>query len=660
MRILLYFCLVKMNPVCVLNISMDKYLVVGLLCILMLSCNKSSQLEVALQFAGDNRPELEKVLDYYKNDPNQLKLKAAKFLIENMPYHFTYTCEEFEAIKKEMYPVLLQEQCTPTRALKLLEKKYGQLNENKFRKILDIHVITSEYLIDNIECSFKIWQESPWGKSISFETFCEEILPYRIGNEALESWKKLYYEQFQPVLAAHPDADNPVKACQYIYDELSKIFWRFDDKLPLPHLGASILLENRFGGCLDRCDLVVYAMRSVGIPCGIDFIVQSPEKRNPHHYWNYMRNEKGRCIDFAMGDMYPDTIRQTPHYKRGKVYRQCFANQAYPVEVLQNISLATSNTNGKDVSSDYFPDEQIDISIDQTKDFIFLNVFNNRDWIPIGWTKVKNRKASFKYLEPEIVYMLTQYSEGEHITQHVPFLYKGAGICQFLRPDTATLLDTIKVYRKYPHSKRLMGFRKRLLGGEFQAANRADFKDAVLLHRIDTLPELTFQNVPVSNNKKFRYFRYVSGKKGYCEIAEVQFIENNEVLRGKVIGNAISYGNDPDIVKEALFDDDPLTFFSANDADGAWVGLDVGKPVQISKIRYIARNDDNNIRNGDRYELFYFSEDGWRSLGKQTGTKSQVLIYTNVPANALFWLRNYTRGQEERIFTYENGKQVWW
>jgi len=50
----------------------------------------------------------------------------------------------------------------------------------------------------------------------------------------------------------------------------------------------------------------------------------------------------------------------------------------------------------------------------------------------------------------------------------------------------------------------------------------------------------------------------------------------------------------------------------------------------------------------------------WISLGKQIGTKSQVLIYKNVPSNALFWLRNHTRGKEERIFTYENGKQVWW
>ena len=36
----------------------------------------------ALKFAGDNKLELENVLEYYKDDP--VKYKAAVFLIENM------------------------------------------------------------------------------------------------------------------------------------------------------------------------------------------------------------------------------------------------------------------------------------------------------------------------------------------------------------------------------------------------------------------------------------------------------------------------------------------------------------------------------------------------------------------------------------------------
>ena len=58
---------------------------------LFLSCSEPSKLEQALEFAGDNREELEKVLEYYRKNPSDsLKYRAACFLIENMPYHFYY------------------------------------------------------------------------------------------------------------------------------------------------------------------------------------------------------------------------------------------------------------------------------------------------------------------------------------------------------------------------------------------------------------------------------------------------------------------------------------------------------------------------------------------------------------------------------------------
>lgn len=68
--------------------------------------------------------------------------------------------------------------------------------------------------------------------------------------------------------------------------------------------------------------------------------------------------------------------------------------------------------------------------------------------------------------------------------------------------------------------------------------------------------------------------------------------------------------------------------------------------------------DSNNIFAGDVYELRYWQE-GWHSLGRHTA-QTDSLIYEGVPSGALLWLRNLTRGKEERIFTYEDGKQIWW
>ena len=66
----------------------------------------------------------------------------------------------------------------------------------------------------------------------------------------------------------------------------------------------------------------------------------------------------------------------------------------------------------------------------------------------------------------------------------------------------------------------------------------------------------------------------------------------------------------------------------------------------------------NAIQVGDCYELLYWDGE-WVSLGAK-GATTTCLDYNNVPKNALLWLRDRTTGREERIFTYKNGRQMWW
>jgi hypothetical protein len=59
------------------------------------------------------------------------------------------------------------------------------------------------------------------------------------------------------------------------------------------------------------------------------------------------------------------------------------------------------------------------------------------------------------------------------------------------------------------------------------------------------------------------------------------------------------------------------------------------------------------------YELSYW-QDGWQTLGKKTAGE-EPLVFDNVPAGCLYWLvEDGSKGEEERIFTIEDGKQVWW
>ena len=92
------------------------------------------------------------------------------------------------------------------------------------------------------------------------------------------------------------------------------------------------------------------------------------------------------------------------------------------------------------------------------------------------------------------------------------------------------------------------------------------------------------------------------------------------------------------------------------------VGIDfvveLERPARIDHIVYVSRNDDNYVAPGETYELFYQNGvEGWKSLGMQTATDER-LVYENVPRGALLWLHNHTRGVEEQVFRYMDGKQV--
>ena len=171
----------------------------------------------------------------------------------------------------------------------------------------------------------------------------------------------------------------------------------------------------------------------------------------------------------------------------------------------------------------------------------------------------------------------------------------------------------------------------------------------------------TTDSIIIKSNKKYRYWRYVSQPKTLCNIAELEFKYKNKSIKGNIIGTNGTYDSlsleKSD--KYAVFDKDPLTFFDApQNIKHAWVGIDFKKPVSIDKILYTPRNDDNNIRIGDLYELFYWDNNQWNSLGKQKATLPS--LHFKVPSNALLLLKNHSRGREERIFTYKNNMQHWW
>jgi len=180
---------------------MSKYFFLLFACLTFcISCRREADdLEKALRLAKKNRPELEKVLEHYSITPtDNLKLKAAVFLIGNMDGFFFYTSSELDIYYaaldsifslNERYEYITEEQQNLLNRLK-------KPNPSNFKTIRDIQYISAKFLIDNIDRAFEDWK-LPHAKALDFNEFCEYLLPYKSGwVERPDFWRSTYKDTF--------------------------------------------------------------------------------------------------------------------------------------------------------------------------------------------------------------------------------------------------------------------------------------------------------------------------------------------------------------------------------------------------------------------------------------------------------------------------------
>jgi len=159
----------------------------------------SKEVQEALDEAGTNRQELEKVLIHYsKNPQDSLKFRAACFLIQNMKGYYSVTGEnvnKLEELYRIMGKALPDERSTIyNRGVDSLRIKFS------FNKQPDLQYIRANFLIQHIDQVFNVWEATPWQRNYSFDAFCEYVLPYRVYDEKLSLWSPLIEKRFKPQL----------------------------------------------------------------------------------------------------------------------------------------------------------------------------------------------------------------------------------------------------------------------------------------------------------------------------------------------------------------------------------------------------------------------------------------------------------------------------
>lgn len=635
----------------------------------------ASSLEVALRAAKSNRSELEKVLHHYQRTPDDsLKYKAARYLIENMPFYSYSVGEQLNNYK--LYYLWLKEGKgkSPEEVADSVKKVFGPIGSTIRKR--DILEIDSAYLCNNIEWAFKVWQEQPWGKNISFDCFCEYILPYRIDDEALAYWREIYYEKYNSLLDSLRisntlDKEDPVVAASYLIERLPNKEHIFTSVTPTAfgHIGPEYV-QYLSGSCREVTDFGVYLFRALGIPCAIDFIPMSGSG-SAGHFWLVTWDKNGE--DYKMDFPEPlQLVRKSWWYAMdmsAKMYRYTFSvnrelyesmaiygEELYPFWRLPKF---------KDVTHGYaqyykkemkIPSEQIYKEKCDGK-IAYLCLSSRDSWIPVDWTEYDRNNLVFRNLKKSSMMRVATYENGSLHFVTDPFIVDGWTNKSHYYSAGGEKQDVVLYAKSNIDTENL--FRDRMIGGVFEGSNRADFADKDTLFLIQSKPYRLRTVVKSWSDKKYRYLRYVGPENASCNVAEIAFYEPNDTiaLKGKVLGTPGCSQQDGSHEYTNAFDGKTWTSFDYIEPTGGWTGLDAGKEVQVDRIVYTPRNRDNYIRPGDTFELFYCDGD-WKSAGMMIAT-TDSLVYRNIPKDVLLLLRNHTRGVDERIFVYENGTQAW-
>ena len=634
-----------------------------------------TSLETVLQVAGENRQELEKVLHYYRiNLADSLKYKAVCFLIENIPFYTYSDGEQLENYKSYYTWLKKSKSKTPQQVVDSIKKIYGPMKEPSKKR--DIMEIDSAYLCHNIDWAFKVWQEQPWGKNISFETFCEYLLPYRIGDEPLSYWRETYYEKYNSLLDSlrmsdSLDIEDPVVAANYLISKLPDKSYYYTSVTPYPfgHIGPEYV-QYLSGTCREVTDFAVYLFRALGIPCAIDF-VPARSYINAGHFWLTTWNKDGEeyMTDFPQ-KLRP--VRKNWWYRwddSSKVYRYTFSvnrglyeqmakygEEVYPFWRLPKFT---------DVTYGYGYNFKKELVIPLDKQYktkrngkiAYLCVSARDRWTPVDWTVYDAGHLAFQYVRKGSFMRIATYENGELCFLTDPFYADKQNDEIHYYPVGKERQDVV-LYAKC-NIEIENRFRNKMIGGVFEGSNHPDFLEKDTLFIIQGKPNRLNTTVKSWSDKEYRYLRYFGPAKGFCNISEVAFYEKNDTiaLSGKIIGTPGCSQHDGTHEYTNVFDGKTWTSFDYFKPTGGWAGLDLGRKVRVDRIVYTPRNRDNYVRPDDVYELFYCDRD-WKSAGKIKAA-ADSLVFRDIPVNTLLLLRNHTRGLDERIFIYENGSQLW-
>ncbi len=383
-----------------------------------------SPVERCLKLAGDNRPQLEKVLEHYDELGDDQKLEAAQFLIANMEGHGYKVAALYDEEKNEVpfdaldYKSLKEAEA----ALDKLEAEHGTLDFGRKEFVPDLEAIPADFLIENIDLAFAAWRERPWAAELSFDTFCDYLLPYRGSNEPLEPWRRSCMDRIAPALSKL-DASADIKAAAKVVGAEAGKWVRFYDLYYLhpTDQGYAEMNETRYGRCEDISNMMGYAFRANAVVSVSDYTPYWADRDN-NHAWEVLLDAEGHG-------------RAGLSNRAAKIYRKMFSVQPAALGAIKGDDEEAprwlAGKTYKDVTTDYM--ETTDVTVRLTTEqpagarFAYICVFNGGEWQAIHWGWIEEGRVTFTKMGRDIAYLPAYYVDKELIPAADPFILSKEG-----------------------------------------------------------------------------------------------------------------------------------------------------------------------------------------------------------------------------------------
>jgi len=129
-----------------------------------------------------------------------------------------------------------------------------------YMPLSDLADYSGSFFLDNVNIALKARRETTWGKDIPEAVYMHYVLPYRVNNENLDSFRIAYYNELFDRIKGKDLKDAALEVNHWCHEKVS--YQGADIRTSAP---MSTILSAR-GRCGEESTFTVAALRTVGIP----------------------------------------------------------------------------------------------------------------------------------------------------------------------------------------------------------------------------------------------------------------------------------------------------------------------------------------------------------------------------------------------------------